>query len=314
MIQAPRRSFGSGGGTRGARGHGWWINYRAGKGGRHLQGDYNDTTLNTVESMAHWNDAVFALGKQRAYFDIQIEGAVNNNNNNSDTTNSNTTKNDTVTTHRLELELATTALPRATDNFMKLLQVKKEDAVEDDTYVDGVVEGYASSTLYRVEKGVGLLGGLVTKNPNRHPLAPPSIKAHIGKCHPTYTHLTSMTAMDISQEKLVLSHVPGVLTMLQPRIGEIDSRFMMLTHPAPHLDGISVAIGRVVTPQSLDTIQLWQSTLITSYGVPTNQTLRIVGCGLLGGNNNNDNENENGETTANDTRNNETQKQMTMES
>jgi len=260
--------------------------------------------------MEHWNDAVFALGKQRAYFDIQIESTTPS----FSSTDDNNNTNDSVPTHRLELELATTAMPRATDNFMKLLQVNKKDDVEDDDYVDGVVEGYESSTLYRVEKGVGLLGGLVTKNPNRHPLAPPSIKSRIGKCHPTYTHLTSMAAMDISQEKLVLSHVPGVLTMLQPRIGEIDSRFMILTHPAPHLNGVSVAIGRVVTPQSLDTIQLWQSTLITSYGVPTNQTLRIVGCGLLGGGNSNNNENENDETTANDIMNSETKKQMTMES
>ena len=295
------RSFGSGGGTRGARGHGWWVNYRAGKGGRHLQGEYHHLD---VDSMANWNDAAFSLGSQMGYLDVRLE-AMSGISTSSTTTekdddgDSDSNNEKTTTAHRLKLELATTALPRAADNFVKLLQDN-----------DGNADGYLSSTLHRVEKGVGILGGLVTKNPNSHPNATgTSTKTMIGKCHPDYCHPTSMTAMDISSEHLVISHLPGVITMLQPRIGEIDSRYMMLSHHAPHMDGVSVAIGRL-SDDSLEIIQKWESTLITSYGVPTNITLRVVGCGLL----EEESSNSNSKQQMDDKEINTEKKQVSMES
>jgi len=259
--------MGSGGGSRGARGHGWWVNYRAGKGGRHLQGTYSHLDL---ESMAEWNDAVLGMGRKLAYLDVRVEALADDNNNNN---------NNTV--HRLTLELATEVLPKATDNVLKLLDSHNNDG-------DG--EGYRSSTLHRIEKGVGILGGLVASNPNHNPhqVVAPTTKRKMGRCHPSNRMKTSPTTMDVSSEKLVLHHLPGVVTMLQPRIGEIDSRFLVLSHNAPHLDGVSLAVGRLVDDNdsdsdssSLETVQKWESSLITSHGVPTNVVLRVVDCGLL---------------------------------
>ena len=64
-----RRSLASG--TRGARGHGWYVNYRAGKGGRHLQGEYHDRE--SPNECAAWNDAILAMGSERVYMDIVME-------------------------------------------------------------------------------------------------------------------------------------------------------------------------------------------------------------------------------------------------
>eukprot|EP00536_Pseudo-nitzschia_multiseries_P001398 jgi/Psemu1/282990/fgenesh1_pg.18_\ len=255
-----RRFMGSGGGNRGARGHGWWVNYRAGKGGRHLQGTYSHLDL---ESMAQWNDAIFQMGRQLAYLDVKVEALADDKDgeakagdepskNNSD----NPQQPNTV--HRLTLELATEVLPLATDNVMKLLDDNNDGS-------DSESESLGSDT----------------PGPNHQaPHGPlPPLPPHADHCHPSHRMRTSPTAMDISSEKLVLHHLPGVVTMLQPRIGEIDSRFLVLSHNAPHLDGVSLAVGRLV--DGLEAIQTWESSLITSHGVPTNVVLRVVGCGLL---------------------------------
>lgn len=275
--------MGSGGGTRGARGHGWWVNYRAGKGGRHLQGTYSHLDS---DSMAEWNDAVFKLGRKLAYLDVKIESLADDNDADSDDADNDNQNDDQQKIHRLTLELATEVLPLATDNVIKLIQ----SGSEKDNGSNNNNPGYLSSTLHRVEKGVGLLGGLVDANPNHNPNnhGAPLTKRRMGSCHPDHRSRTSPTAMDVSSEKLVLNHLPGVITMLQPRIGEIDSRFLVLSHNAPHLDGVSVAVGRLV--DGLESVQKWESTLITSHGVPTNVVLRIVRCGLLDDDNDNDND------------------------
>jgi len=290
-VQLQRRFMGSGGGTRGARGHGWWVNYRAGKGGRHLQGTYSHLDL---DSMAEWNDAIFKLGRQLAYLDVRVESLADDDNDADDYDNNDDNNNDDNNQqhkiHRLTLELATEVLPLATDNVVKLIQSGSEKET------GGSNPGYLSSTLHRVEKGVGILGGLVDANPNHNPNNhnAPVTKRRMGICHPDHRSNTSPTAMDVSSEKLVLNHLPGVITMLQPRIGEIDSRFLVLSHNAPHLDGVSVAVGRLVGDDGLERVQEWESSLITSHGVPTNVVLRIVRCGLLDDDNNNDNDNGNG--------------------
>jgi cyclophilin family peptidyl-prolyl cis-trans isomerase len=270
--------MGSGGGTRGARGQGWLINYRAGKGGRHLQGDYAHLDVDTLHA---WNDAVMSLGSTQAYMDVKLEDVGSTTNDDRGDDNSMTDANVDETTdntknarikHRLTFELATAVLPLATQNFMKLLEAEP-----------GI--GYNGSTLHRVEKQVGLSGGLVW-NPSLFPdedNIQPKRRGYkvIGRCHPSLTMPTSATNMDVSSENLVLSHLPGVITMLSPRVHEIDSRFMLCSRHAPHLDGQTVAIGRL-SKDSLEIVQEWESTLITSYGTPTNVTLRIVECGVLG--------------------------------
>jgi len=87
-----RRFMGSGGGSRGARGHGWWVNYRAGKGGRHLQGTYSHLDL---ESMAEWNDAVLGMGRKLAYLDVRVEALADDNNNDNSSDNNNNNNNNT---------------------------------------------------------------------------------------------------------------------------------------------------------------------------------------------------------------------------
>ena len=90
---------------------------------------------------------------------------------------------------------------------------------------------------------------------------------------------TSATSME-QTENLVLSHVPGVVTMMSQRVQEIDSRFMLCTHHAPHMDGKAVAIGRL-DEESLKKVQEWESTLITQKGHPKTVALRITDCGLI---------------------------------
>eukprot|EP00934_Nitzschia_sp_Nitz4_P005280 Nitzschia sp. Nitz4//scaffold155_size52807//17469//18260//NITZ4_006797-RA/size52807-processed-gene-0.17-mRNA-1//-1//CDS//3329537372//5270//frame0 len=230
------RSFGSGGGTRGARGHGWWINYRAGKGGRHLQGAYSHLDMDALEA---WNDAVMSLGSQNVYMDIEFEPLHQE------------TGEEKAEQHRLVIELASEVFPRATENFIKLLEAE--------------VDGYKSSTIHRVEKQVGLLGGQVWRG--------------TGKCYEDFRMPTSLTAME-QNEKMVLSHLPGVVTMLSQRVKEIDSRFLLCSKHAPHLDGKAVAIGRL-DEESLRKIQDWESSLITQKGRPSTVVLRIKDCGVL---------------------------------
>ncbi|KAG7340672.1 cyclophilin-type peptidyl-prolyl cis-trans isomerase [Nitzschia inconspicua] len=272
-LYSQRRCMGSGGGARGARGHGWWVNYRQGKGGRHLQGEYSDRTL---EELQAWNDAIFSLGSQLAYIDIRTEAVLVNaeaNNSNSNSK-SNSADDDTATTYRLKLELATAVLPRATENFLKLLQAPA-----------GV--GYTSTVLHRVEKKVGLMGGLVWNGHHQSEKKGEKTRTSnlkqvlVGKCHEDLRMPTSFTNMDVSSERMVLSHVPGILTMVSPRVHEIDSRFLLCSTYSPHLDGKAVAIGRLADEESFQTVQQWEQTLITHKGRPTNVVLRIAECGLL---------------------------------
>ena len=115
------------------------------------------------------------------------------------------------------------------------------------------------------EKTVGLLGGNVWKE--------------TGKCHEDLRMSTSLTSMN-QKENMVLSHIPGVITMLSQRVQEIDSRFLLCSSHAPHLDGKALAIGRL-DDQSLEQVQKWESTLITQNGFPTAVSLRISDCGIL---------------------------------
>jgi cyclophilin family peptidyl-prolyl cis-trans isomerase len=270
-----KRYFGSGGGSRGARGHGWWINYRAGKGGRHLQGEYSHID---IDAMMAWNDSIFSLGSTYLYIDIQLESTTSTTTSSSSSSSPDSNNKDSGTTtqlpiHRLTIQLASAVLPKASENFIKLIQAEA-----------GV--GYKSSTLHRVEKKVGLMGGLVWKGGPDSTITTQSSKKKIaggaiGKCHPDVRMGTSLTSMDVKEEALVVSHLPGVVTMLMPRVHEIDSRFFICSHHAPHMDGKAVAVGRCADMASLELIQLWESTLITQMGRPTNVNLRIVDCGIL---------------------------------
>jgi cyclophilin family peptidyl-prolyl cis-trans isomerase len=115
------RAFGTGGGSRGSRGHGWFHKYRQGLGGRHLQGEYWDAP--TVDEWQEWNDSIFAYGSEEVSFSLKLEGE--------------------GSLFPLKLELATAILPKTTNNFQLLLHEGR----------------YQNTKVHRIEKGVGLCMG-----------------------------------------------------------------------------------------------------------------------------------------------------------
>lgn len=241
---ALQRSFATG--TRGARGHGWFVNYRAGKGGRHLQGEYFERE--SQNECAAWNDAILSLGSQRVYMDIVAEPR----------------RSIQLNPHRIELppldmlsgekyrisiDLATKVMPETTQNFIDLL--------------GSSTEGYLGTRLYRVEKGVGLKGGDVLTNTGK------TGKAANG----------NPTALEIHNDPLAMWHIPGTVSMIVPRVKDIDSRFLLISQMSPHIDGIGRAFGRM-TPESLEVVVKWETSLLTRSGVPTSFDLVVTECGV----------------------------------
>ena len=244
LETSPRRTLATG--TRGSRGHGWYVNYRAGKGGRHLQGEYHDRDL---DECRQWNDSILELGQEQVYLDVVVEPR-----------SSSVVWNrgdvpplDSLTgpRHRLVMNIATTVMPETTENFINLC-----DASED---------GYKGSLLYRFERNVGLCGGDVLTNTGK-----------AGKA----AHGTPL-ALDIPTDPLAMWHLEGTVTMSVAKVGQVDSRFVLCTETAQHLDGINRAFGRL-TDESLEIVRGWQGSLLTSKGVPTSCDLVIVECGRVG--------------------------------
>jgi cyclophilin family peptidyl-prolyl cis-trans isomerase len=243
-------------GTRGARGHGWYVKYRSGRGGRHLQGEYHDRE--TPDQAAAWNEAIFQLGMTRVYMDICLEPRR--------TSNVGTALMakfypvppvDKLTGEkfRLTIDLASTVLPETTNNFLHLL-----------CGTGGTSHGYVGTRLFRVEKKVGVKGGDVLTN--------------TGKTGKAAAHYGQPLQMEITNDPLCLWHIPGIISMLVPSVGTIDSRFLLVSEPAPHIDGICRAFGRL-TPDSLAVVDKWQNTLITNKGIPTAYDLIICAGGKV---------------------------------
>ena len=237
LSETHRRGLATG--TRGARGHGWYVNYRAGKGGRHLQGEYLDE-----RSQCHaWNDAIFALctPKRQVYLDVVVEPRRKQR-----------APTDSLTgaKHRLMMELADTVMPETCQNFVDLCLAN--------------TNGYKGSLLYRFERNVGLCGGDVLTNTGKAGQAAQG----------------SPMAYTVKSDPLVLWHIPGTVTMVVKTVGDIDSRFLMCTEKAPHLDGIQRAFARLST-ESLQIVKKWQAKLLTRNGVPSSYDLIVAGCGLV---------------------------------
>jgi cyclophilin family peptidyl-prolyl cis-trans isomerase len=241
------RSFATG--TRGSRGHGWYLNYRAGKGGRHLQGEYHDRE--SPEECAAWNDAVLQLGSTPVYLDVVAEPRRHASAIRSKKLIEVPPLNSLVgEKYRLVIDVASTVMPETTQNFMDLMAV--------DT------DGYLGTRMYRIEKNVGLCGGDVLTNTGKTGKAARGLPLTI----------------DVESDPLPLWHIPGTVTMLVPRVGEIDSRFILVTQPAPHIDGICRAFGRM-TPETLSLVTNWQTNWLTRDGIPTAFDLIVVECGVL---------------------------------
>jgi len=251
------RAFGSG--ARGSRGLGWLTNYRAGKGGRHLQGRWHiEQQEETIEYKAKWNDAIFALNNNQAVMESAYSKVGRE-----------------IPTHvfmdfgmsewdeprRIVIELAVAALPRTCSNFVYLC--------DSNDGPDGKVPGYSNTVVNMIEKKVALCCGDVLNMDGKG-----------GKCHPTVSELTNgYTFVD---EAFLLSHssgIPGIVSMATVGVDKNDSRFIItLTGMEHHLDGKFVAFGRVV--EGFDTVINELGSVFTKKGRPANE-IKIVRCGSI---------------------------------
>jgi cyclophilin family peptidyl-prolyl cis-trans isomerase len=236
-------------GSRGSRGHGWLKKYRAGLGGRHLQGRYYDRDVTKLVAL---NDQVFALNqsldtRKVAYLDIAVGEDMK------DTTSSITS---TPPPKRITIELAAAALPKTCHNFISLCQ-----------------EGYVSSKVFRIEKNVGICFGDFVSDDVQ--------KGTQGSCHTSVRNASEpYHPHTFEHEPLVLSHAQkGIVSMLSAGLDKNDSRFIITTvEDAPQLDGRFVAFGKV--QQGLKELEQIAASTFTKRGRPT-VDIRIVGCGLL---------------------------------
>lgn len=277
-LLVPRRHFGS----RGSRGHGWFIKYREGRGGRHLQGEYHDRE--SLEECQAWNDSILALGSTRVYMDVVVEpkrapslaAASQSKQSQSDEDSDEAlsynqkklsdinypgiynvppldslTKMDSV--QRLELDMATAIMPETCHNFAMLCD-----------------DEYKGTVLYRFEKMVGLCGGDILTNTGK-----------TGR-----SHISNLLTINVKDEPLVMWHLPGTVSMIVSSVEEIDSRFFFCTEPSPHLDGIHRAFARL-TPESLAIVQEWQKNILTQGGgIPTTYDMIVVDAGVVSKNEN----------------------------
>ena len=169
-----------------------------------------------------------------------------------------------LSTERLVMQIASTVMPETCINFVGLCQEA----------------AYNGTIMYRIEKEVGICGGDVLTNTGK-----------TGQCLQDWPYESANgPSPDMNplrrdlpppeEEPMALWHTAGTVTMLCPKVNEIDSRFILCGKDAPHLDGIHRAFGKL-EPESLKQVQEWQDSVLTSYGKPKSVTLRIVGCGVL---------------------------------
>ena len=125
-------------------------------------------------------------------------------------------------------------------------------------------DGLIGTRLYRVEKKVGIYGGDMLTNTGKVGKAPRG----------------NPMQLDIVHDPLALWHVPGTITMIVQHVGSVDSRFMLMGHAAPHVDGIARAFGQL-TPESTNIVTNWVDTLMTRVGIPTTYDLVVASCGVL---------------------------------
>jgi len=243
-------------GTRGSRGHGWYVNYNAGKGGRHLQGEYHDA--DSLKDRERWNQAVLEVGSRQLYIDVAVEPRTSGSSGDAVMMSK---KNFVVVPpldelskssekHRLLIDVASAIMPETCQNFVDLCSASKD--------------GYKGSLLYRIERNVGICGGDVLSNTGK------TGKAANG----------TPLSLTIEQDPLAMWHLPGTVTMTVAKVEEIDSRFVLCTNAAQHLDGNYRAFGKL-TDDSLAIVRGWEENLLTKKGVPTSFQLIITDCGLV---------------------------------
>jgi cyclophilin family peptidyl-prolyl cis-trans isomerase len=190
------------------------------------------------------NDEVFAMNSQltagddgenkvstEAYFDLSVGGEES---------------------RRVVIELAAAALPKTTENFRLLCQEKEG--------------GYDSTSVYKIEKTVGLcMGDVIFDNGTS------------GRCHPSIG--SAQTPFAFEDEGFLVSHTgPGIVSMMSPGVHRNDSRFVITTTDSPQLDGRFVAFGRV--KEGMDVINDIATGVFTKRGKPTVE-IKVAGCGVV---------------------------------
>uniref|UniRef100_A0A7S3VFU9 Peptidyl-prolyl cis-trans isomerase n=1 Tax=Chaetoceros debilis TaxID=122233 RepID=A0A7S3VFU9_9STRA len=234
-------------GARGARGHGWLHKYRAGLGGRHLQGRYHKRDN---AKLAAVNEEVFALndsvnGSKKAYLDFEVEDEK-------------AKGGDSPTIQRVTIELATAALPKTCQNFLALCQKEDEGNLT-----------YEGSKVFKIEPKVGICLGDVTENND----------GLQGSCHSSSNGSTD-SPYSFEHESVVLSHAQkGMISMLSTGLDRNDSRFVITTvDDAPHLDGKYVAFGRV--SEGIELLEDLVKNTYTKKGMP-GVNIKVAKCGIL---------------------------------
>lgn len=251
-------------GTRGSRGHGWYINYRKTDDmNRHLQGEYYDRE--TLKECQIWNQSIIELGYEQLYIDIVVEPKQQKNDEQQHQNKQNDMKHkydiSTLqgdTKFRLYINIATKIMPETTTNFIQL------------------ANEYIGTILYRIEKNVGFCGGDVLTNTGQTGMAAnPSLSV-------SSPYSKSILRYDIQNDPLVLWHIPGTISMIVSKVNCIDSRFMIIcsNDNKQHLDGIHRAFGQL-TPDSLSQLQVYYNTTLTQKGKPTLYDFVISDVGLV---------------------------------
>lgn len=153
-----------------------------------------------------------------------------------------------ATPQRLIITLAHAALPITSRNFAALC-----------TDTEGL--GYRDTSIFRIEKNIGVCAGDVLHRAGNQ-----------GRCHP------SVGVNWFPDEAFCISHAePGIVTMTSPGVDRNDSRFLITTaEDVPHFDGRFVAFGRV-NKEGLEVVQDMMK-VFTRRGVPALE-IKIVDCG-----------------------------------
>jgi cyclophilin family peptidyl-prolyl cis-trans isomerase len=167
-------------------------------------------------SATKWNEAVLSLGSTRVYMDMVLSHH----------------QHGPEESHRLEMDLATTVMPDATQKFIDLLQM------------------YEGTKIRRYERNVAWCGG----------------SNHLFR---------SVDEIELPDPR-PLWHLPGTVSMMQRDC--LSGQFLLLTHAAPHLDGMHMAIGMI---RDLEPLQRWATSLLTVKGVPTAYDIIIRDCGTM---------------------------------
>ena len=182
------------------------------------------------------NDRVFAMNdaheNNEVYLDLAVAGK---------------------SSHRIVIELASKALPHTAANFKLLCRDKS----------------YAQSTVYKIEKTVGLCMGDILYNTGQS-----------GRCHPSFS--TPASPYSFKDEGYYISHTsPGIVSMMSPGVHSNDSRFLITTSDAPQLDGRFVAFGRVKEGTMEGITEELVKGVFTKRGRPTVDIV-VTDCGLMG--------------------------------